>query len=245
VENLEVYEQLALELRAKIISGELAPGSPWPTEREVAREHNVSQSTARKAFQLLVSEGLLELANPRQGYRVRNPHRPSLYMTHSTHISPACETEEEGEPASSALTTSVGLAPDEIATVLGVDVNEQVVIRREIYLLSNQPYGASTTYIPASIADNIPELRTTLVASLLTMLKQAGHAPGHVTDKITTRALLPHENLAPGLSTGKQVTHHRRVVRDTTGNVLYTTITMIPADRYNLIYEFDAKNITI
>lgn len=242
--NLEVYEQLALELREKIISGELEPGSNWPTEREVAREHNVSQSTARKAFQLLMSEGLLELASPRQGYRVRNPHRPSLHMTYSTRTHSAGHTEED-QTASSALTTSVGCAPDDIATVLGIDVHEQVVIRREIHLISNQPYGASTTYIPASIAENIPELRTAVVASLLTVLQQAGHAPGHVTDTITTRALLPHESLAPGLSAGKQITHHRRIVWDATGSILYTTITMIPADRYNLIYEFDAKNITI
>lgn len=141
VENLEVYEQLALELRAKIISGELAPGSNWPTEREVAREHNVSQSTARKAFQLLISEGLLELASPRQGYRVRNPQRPSLHMTYPTRTNSVTEA-EEGESVSSALTTSVGSAPDEIATVLVIGVNEQVVIRREIHLISNQPYGA-------------------------------------------------------------------------------------------------------
>lgn len=244
MENLEVYEQLALELRAKIISGERTPGSNWPTEREVAREHNVSQSTARKAFQLLISEGLLELASPRQGYRVRNPQRPGLHMTYSTHTHSAFATEED-EPASSALTNSVGCAPDEIATVLGIDVNEQVVIRREIHLISNQPYGASTTYIPASIADNIPELRTAVVASLLTVLEQAGHTAGHVKDTITTRALLPQENLAPGLSVGKQITHHRRIVWDTIGNVLYTTITIIPADRYSLVYEFDAKNIKI
>ncbi|MGH3709213.1 MAG: GntR family transcriptional regulator [Pseudonocardiaceae bacterium] len=244
MKNLEVYEQLALELRAKIISGELAPGSNWPTEREVVREHNVSQSTARKAFRLLISEGLLELASPRRGYRVRNSQRPSLHMTYPTRTNSVNEA-EEGESASSALTTSVGSAPDEIATVPGIDVNEQMVIRREIHLISNQPYGASTTYIPASIADNIPELRTAVVASLLTVLEQAGHAPRHVKDTITTRALLPQENLAPGLSAGKQITHHRRIVWDTTGNILYTTITIIPADRYSLIYEFDAKNIKI
>lgn len=54
-----VYEVIADELRAKIVNGELKPGSAIISERRLATLYNVNHSTARKATQKLVNEGVL------------------------------------------------------------------------------------------------------------------------------------------------------------------------------------------
>ena len=55
-----VHQQLAEKLRALVQSGTYAPGSKFPTEREIARQYQTSRPTANKALSGVVSEGVLE-----------------------------------------------------------------------------------------------------------------------------------------------------------------------------------------
>jgi DNA-binding GntR family transcriptional regulator len=60
------YVRVANVLRAKLEAGEYGPpGSRLPTLAELAAEHRVSRSTARRACALLASEGRIDLV---QGY---------------------------------------------------------------------------------------------------------------------------------------------------------------------------------
>ena len=54
-----LYYRLREALRARILSGELAPGSPIPTENELIERYGVSRTTVREAILPLVQEGLL------------------------------------------------------------------------------------------------------------------------------------------------------------------------------------------
>lgn len=61
------------------MDGELLPGEQIPSLDDLAREHHVARTTARRAVQLLISEGLLE-TRPRWGTFVAErqlPPRPS------------------------------------------------------------------------------------------------------------------------------------------------------------------------
>ncbi len=54
------YFKIADDLRKAILSGKIKVRQPIVTERKLAQLYNVNHSTARKATQLLVEEGLLE-----------------------------------------------------------------------------------------------------------------------------------------------------------------------------------------
>jgi LacI family transcriptional regulator, galactose operon repressor len=56
-------------LRARILSGRVAPGEFLPTVRQISDEHGVSRGTSWRAMKALVVEGLVA-AQPRHGYRV-------------------------------------------------------------------------------------------------------------------------------------------------------------------------------
>jgi GntR family transcriptional regulator len=55
------YRQLAAILKAKIVSGEIAPRSPLPSITRLQQEHGLAKGTVRKAIQLLVDEDYVRI----------------------------------------------------------------------------------------------------------------------------------------------------------------------------------------
>lgn len=61
-----MYRQIAEQLRLRIESGELAPGSQLPTELVLREEFNASRNTVRDAIKWLTNLGLVD-TRPGQG----------------------------------------------------------------------------------------------------------------------------------------------------------------------------------
>ena len=59
------YEQLAGQIRARILAGELAEGDRLPSELALAREARVSRGTVREALRLLEEAGFVARTSPR------------------------------------------------------------------------------------------------------------------------------------------------------------------------------------
>lgn len=59
------YQQLAALLRARITSGELAPGAALPPEPVLMYDHDMARQTVRRALDVLRAEGLVETINGR------------------------------------------------------------------------------------------------------------------------------------------------------------------------------------
>jgi GntR family transcriptional regulator len=60
------YLRVAAELREKIANGELLPGEQVPSLDRLAETNNISRTTARRAIQVLMDEGLV-ISRPRWG----------------------------------------------------------------------------------------------------------------------------------------------------------------------------------
>src|SRR5438045_6855835 len=58
-----LQDQLARQIRERIRSGDLAPGDPLPSTRDLAMERKLSRNTAVYAYERLISEGYLESAS--------------------------------------------------------------------------------------------------------------------------------------------------------------------------------------
>lgn len=54
------FQQLAGDLRRGILAGDWSPGSKLPTESQLAQETGLSLTTVRRAFDVLVQQGLVE-----------------------------------------------------------------------------------------------------------------------------------------------------------------------------------------
>jgi GntR family transcriptional regulator len=67
------YQQVAGQLRARIVSGEIAPGSRLPSAETIVQETGIARMTARKALKALrdagyayVSSGMGTYVRPRE-----------------------------------------------------------------------------------------------------------------------------------------------------------------------------------
>jgi GntR family transcriptional regulator len=55
-----IYRQLFDQIRRLVASGQLAPGTPLPSIREVALQHAINPMTVSKVYSMLEAEGVLE-----------------------------------------------------------------------------------------------------------------------------------------------------------------------------------------
>ena len=84
-DSAPIYEQITRQLRAKIVSGELAAGQALPSMRLLARELRISVITTKRAYEELEREGLIVTQTGRgsfvaqvSGARLREEHVISL-----------------------------------------------------------------------------------------------------------------------------------------------------------------------
>lgn len=66
-----LYEQIVRQVRAQVLSGNLEPGIPLPSIRDLARTTNVSVITVQKAYDALARDKIL-IARRGKGYFVAN-----------------------------------------------------------------------------------------------------------------------------------------------------------------------------
>lgn len=55
-----LYEQIASQIKAAIMSGELAAGDPLPSMRALARSLHISVLTVQKAYETLQADGFIQ-----------------------------------------------------------------------------------------------------------------------------------------------------------------------------------------
>ena len=55
-----IYDQIATQIKAMIMSGELQPGAPLPSMRELAKSTHVSIITVKTAYENLQRDGFIE-----------------------------------------------------------------------------------------------------------------------------------------------------------------------------------------
>ena len=70
------YQQIAADLRARIESGELAPGDMVPSITRLAQEYGVAKGTAVKALDVLRSEGLTRTVAGWGTFVAERPQQP-------------------------------------------------------------------------------------------------------------------------------------------------------------------------
>ncbi|MGO5096539.1 GntR family transcriptional regulator [Agathobaculum sp. LCP25S3_E8] len=59
VEGTPIYEQIARQIKAKIVGGELQPGEALPSMRLLAKELRISVITTKRAYEELEREGFI------------------------------------------------------------------------------------------------------------------------------------------------------------------------------------------
>ena len=76
--DLYAYRRIADDLRTRITTGDLKPGGKMPSEVDLMRRYEVARETARRALQVLRTEGLVEFRMGFGNFVRRQPEHTDL-----------------------------------------------------------------------------------------------------------------------------------------------------------------------
>jgi GntR family transcriptional regulator len=246
------YRRIVDDLRDGVLSGRLEPDSQLPSENELAAEYRVSRPTVRRALALLRGEGLI-VTNQGRGAFVRPKGQVGITVTGSNYRRhraiglPGFNAQalEQGQRArQEILEVATIAAPAEVAMRLDVDAGADVVVRRRVFWLEEQPAAITDSYYPASMAAGTAlELPGRIKGGAHAVIEDPdGPVRRHVArsvDEITGRMPTPDEAGLLRLTPGVPVFRVLRTVYDTEDRPVEVQDSICDAARHRFRYEVD------
>lgn len=204
------YQQIADDIRQRILDGDLQAGDKLPTETDLMADYGVSRIVARNATQVLQSEGLVE---KRQGagtfVRGQRPMRKrisgDLYGKRPTASPMKRQTEAEGRRSEWEWQTRVTAATKAVAERLGIEAGDDVVRTTYRFFADDEPVMLSTSYEPKALTAGTPveQPEAGPITGVVPRLDSIGQHITHVTEDVNARAPRPYEaeqlQIAPGV----------------------------------------------
>lgn len=244
-----MYLQIAEDLRRQIDSGFLERGSQLPTEHELREKYGASRNTVRDAIQRLTEMHLVE-PKPGKGTFVAKTIEPFI-----TDLSPQIGDggeegqtypdqvkEQDREGSAGPLTVVSSRCPEEVATLLGITPDTEVIIRSQERFIDRDLWSVQTSYYPRRwyeagadkllTATNIEEGTLVYLESVLS-LKQVSYE-----DWITARPAKEDEPARFGLPHNAAMFLIYRTGFTADRTAIRVTATLYPADRNQFRYHF-------
>ncbi|MFF5265326.1 GntR family transcriptional regulator [Actinomadura viridis] len=244
------WEELYGDLRHRIESGELPPGAAVPRELELAKEHQLSRTTVRKALARLQADGLITQGKGRLGRRVRE-QRPVEWNLHrfergDRRDDPATGMDdwaagmaEQGRTPRQEVKVTIEAPPATVSLALELDTDALAVRRTRIRYVDGIPYQLSTSWFPEDLARGTLLMEARDVAVPGGILRQIGCPQVSVRDEITIRMPTTAEADQLDIPSGTPVGEHRRTGYGEDGQPVRHMITVFPGDKHFLVYELE------
>ncbi|KOX13345.1 transcriptional regulator [Saccharothrix sp. NRRL B-16348] len=244
--GVPAYRQVATDIRAKIESGEYAPGAPIPSERTLVDQYGVSRPTIRDAIALLRQEGAL-IAEHGRGVFVRP--RATVQRLSRSRLSRDARTANRGaflgDASAGGFTPSTTVkirfepADERTADLLGLDAGEEVTVRDRVMRADGLAVMLAVSRLPRSITRGtaIEEVNTG-PGGAYARLEENGHTLTHFEEIVSARMPTPEEASILQLSSGVPVVRVTRVAY--AGRAVEVNDMTLASDRYELIYHIPA-----
>jgi GntR family transcriptional regulator len=138
------YYQLREIIRERIVSGDWAPGSLIPSERELCERYGISRMTARQSITDLVNEGLLYREQGKGTY-VGRP-KIAQQLLRLTGFTEDMKSRDQ-RPGAKVLTAEMWPADDETAERLRIRAGQPVYRLQRLRLADSEPLALETSCI--------------------------------------------------------------------------------------------------
>jgi len=240
--------RVADDIRAKVETGEYAPGQQIPTLDELAATHLCSLTAVRKAVDLLRQQGILITKQGKGTYVRERPrarrHGMDRYSRAKWSSGTAvliAEAAAQGLEADQLMRfIGTAPAPAEVAERLGIKQGAPVHVRRRTTLIDGRPNQLADSYYELALADAVPALKeeNTGPGGGFARIEEAGYRLARIREETTIRMPAGPETTALKLPAGTPVASLIRTVHDTEGHPIEVMLAVIAGDMVAFDYDF-------
>lgn len=152
------YAEIAAHFRRLIQDGQLAPGDQLPSMTKVSEEFGAAIATVNRAFQTLKAEGLTTV-RPGRGTVVAK--RDDVVATGAARLDRLQRTGQSyapGETSTDHESMLRSCADPLIADELGVELHDEVLIRRRVFRRDGKPTSVAYSVLHPRAVAVVPEL---------------------------------------------------------------------------------------
>lgn len=243
-----VYKQIADELRARIRSGEYAPGMRIPSEAQLVSDFGVARMTVRQGLAVLQQEGLVEVV---RGKGMFVPQPPPVLAVRTSRFSRAARRAGKGALAAEA--EALGLSwrselleegvlelPPDVAAVLG---EARGAVKRRRMWVADVPTQLADSYLPLTLDEEIGWTRGEQApGGVYGLLERHGHLITRFREELVARTAGPEEAVGLHIPPGAAVAAVVRHAIDQAGRVVEYFDSVAVGDRHRYVYEFAAPD---
>ena len=231
------YVEVADGVRAEIASGRVGA---LPSEAELGEAHHVSRVTVRRALELLRGEGLITSRRGAGWFVATDPVRQPLGRV--TTIESALEA-AGAKPERRVLEFGFEPALPEVAKILGIAVDAEVLRVLRLNLANAEPFALVTVWLPMAVGAHVSRADVER-ATFYDLLPLHGVDAGRVVQTITATASDRIEARRLGGHAGDPLLACRRVTYDRSGDAVMVSEHRYPAQSTALEVEFPAPHLT-
>jgi GntR family transcriptional regulator len=228
--GIHAYQRIQGKIRKVIETGDLRPGDAVPSERELARIHDVSLMTARHALASLEQEGAVE----------RRPGVGTFVASPKIHFNKLMSYTEQMSNRSLSTGSKVLLAmiiddEQEVNARLSLSPKSQIVKLERLRLAAGSPFALETCYLSAAQFSGLltaPLQRDSLFA----ILERDYNVELSYADE-EVDATAADQRTAELLAVPKRepLLRIRQVIYSTKGVVIMYVLGLYRSDRHNLV----------
>ncbi|MEA2291965.1 MAG: GntR family transcriptional regulator [Solirubrobacteraceae bacterium] len=203
IARLPAYAQIAADLRRAVVAGEYEPvpeelrSADLPSAAELGARYGVSQKTAARAIQQLVTEGLADARSGMRATAIPRAHRTVRWPMAGRYARAreagglVFETDMQGRDVRKRVTSTGWVeVPASLAAALAVEPGAQVWSRARQTLVDDAPAELSVSYFPAPVTERAPDLTTTgdfPNGGVVGVLERAGHSIARTVNEVRAR----------------------------------------------------------
>lgn len=229
------HQQIAAELRDRIMRGDLTPGTQLPSTVQLVARYGAANATIQHALKLLKDEGFLD---SRAGVGVFVRDRQPFVIDAAAYIAPA-----PGHFRYRLLTVDSLVPPTDIGDALELGPGATAVVRARVLLHDEQPVELSESYYPAEIAaDTSLAAAARIRGGAPRVLAELGFPQRTFIDRISARPPTVTEAEALGLPDGTPVLRQLRVVFSDNQRPVEASVLIKGSHMYELRYSQTIRN---
>lgn len=242
---MPAYRRIAEDLRQRITSGDLPPGSLLPTQQELSDGYKVARMTARQAIGALEHEGLVTSQQGKGAtvrsrqfmvYRPQSESKPQPVLPEMDRYFQ--QITGEGRTPSQKIEVSLIEAPAEIARRLQVEEGSIIVARRRVRFINAEPVNTNDSHFPLDVVGESEIMSPAdIPRGTNQVLTDLGYTQTRAVDEISIRMPTPEEAQRLALGTGTPIALLLVTGYTQDGRPVRCTSNVLPGDRHVIVYE--------